>query len=213
MKIRVLVVDDFPLQREGLTASLEADPQIAVVGDAEDGASGLALARQLRPDVAVVDMKMPGLGGPALVGRLHDDVPECRVLVVSASEEPHTLLDAVAAGAAGYLSKRVTGRELRHAVTTVHTGGSVISPSLAPYLLTQYSQVSRGDARPLRPLLSLREQEILRLLVEGRTDSEIGGELYVSSRTVQNCLTKIRDKTGVRRRAELARWAVEHSLT
>src|SRR4051794_9743790 len=80
MKIRVLVVDDFPLQREGLTASLEVDQHIEVVGEADDGRSGLALARQLRPDVAVVDMRMPGLGGPALVGRLRDEVPECRVL-------------------------------------------------------------------------------------------------------------------------------------
>jgi DNA-binding NarL/FixJ family response regulator len=213
MKIRVLVVDDFPLQREGLTASLEVDQHIEVVGEADDGRSGLALARQLRPDVAVVDMRMPGLGGPALVGRLRDEVPECRVLVVSASEKPDTLLDAIAAGAAGYLTKRISGRELRHAVMTIHEGGSIISPTLAPYLLMQYSQVSRGEKTTVRPLLSVREQEILRLLVDGRTDREIGGELYVSSRTVQNCLTKIREKTGARRRSELARWAVEHALS
>ena len=88
----------------------------------------------------------------------------------------------------------------------------MISPSLAGYLLTQYSQVSRGERRPLRPLLDTREQEILRLLVDGRTDREIGGALFISARTVQNCLMKIRDKTGLTRRAELARWAVEHAL-
>jgi DNA-binding NarL/FixJ family response regulator len=212
MKIRVLVVDDFPLQRDGLTASLEVDPQIQVVGDAHDGESALALARRLRPDVALVDMHMPGLGGPPLVARFQREVPECRVLVLSASERPETLLDAVSAGAAGYLTKRVGGRELRHAVTVVHGGGSMISPSLAGYLLTQYSQVSRGERRPLRPLLDTREQEILRLLVDGRTDREIGGAMFISARTVQNCLTKIRGKTGLTRRAELARWAVEHAL-
>src|SRR3954467_3037322 len=104
MKIRVLVVDDFPLVREGLTASLEVDPDIEVVGEAGDGEQGLSLARELRPDVVLTDMRMPGLGGPVLLARLREEVPEARVLVVSASEKAETLLEAVSAGAAGYLT-------------------------------------------------------------------------------------------------------------
>ena len=213
MDIHVLVADDFPLQCEGLTASLEVDPEISVVAEAHDGETALALAHGLQPDVAIVDMRMPGLGGPALVGRFRDEVPGCRVLVLSASERGETLLDAISAGAAGYLTKRASGADLRHAVKTIQTGGSIIAPALAPYLLTQYSQVSRGESKPICPLLSRREQEVLRMVVEGRTDNEIGSALFVSSLTVQNCLTKIRNKTGLRRRSELARWAVERSLT
>src|SRR4051794_3991437 len=213
MNIRVLVVDDFPLVREGLTASLEVDPDIEVVGEAADGEQGLTMARDLRPDVILTDMRMPGLGGPVLLARLREEVPEARVLVISASEKAETLLDAVSAGAAGYLTKRVSGRELRHAVISVHGGGSVITPSLARHLLREYSSVSRGESLSVRPLLANREQEVLRLLAKGHTDREIGSTLYISPRTVQNHLTRIRDKTGMRRRSELARWAVEHSMT
>ena len=213
MRIRVIVVDDFPLVREGLIASLEVDPAIEVVGQAADGESGLELARTVRPDVVLTDMRMPGLGGPVLLARLREELPETRVLVVTASEKAETLLEAVAAGAAGYLTKRVSGRELRHAVITVHGGGSVITPTLARHLLREYSHVSRGEPLSVRPLLAQREQEVLRLLAQGYTDREIGHQLYISPRTVQNHLTRIREKTGMRRRSELARWAVEHAMT
>src|SRR5947208_1870938 len=213
MKIRILVVDDFPLVREGLTASLEVDPGIEVVGEAADGDAGLSLARELRPDVVLADMRMPGLGGPVLLAKLREELPDTRVLVVSASEKAESLLEAIAAGAAGYLTKRVSGRELRHAVITVYGGGSVITPALARHLLREYSHVSRGEPMSIRPLLAQREQEVLRLLAQGHTDREIGGKLYISPRTVQNHLTRIREKTGMRRRSELARWAVEHAMT
>jgi len=212
MKIRVLVVDDFPLVREGLTASLEVDPGIEVVGEAGDGEEGLRLARVVRPDVVLTDIRMPGTGGAALTARLRAELPGTRVLVVTASEKAETLLEAVAAGAAGYLTKRASGPELRHAVITVHGGGSVITPTLARHLLREYSQVSRGQPLSVRPLLARREHEVLCLLAQGRTDREIGTELYISPRTVQNHLTRIREKTGKRRRSELARWAVEHAV-
>jgi len=213
MQIRVLVVDDFPLVREGLTASLEVDPGIEVVGEASDGEEGLQMAREMRPDVILTDMRMPGLGGPVLLTRIREELPDTRVLVVTASEKAETLLEAVSAGAAGYLTKRVSGRELRHAVITVHGGGSVITPTLARHLLREYSHVSRGEPLSVRPLLAQREQEVLRLLAAGHTDREIGCKLYISPRTVQNHLTRIREKTGRRRRSELARWAVEHAMT
>ncbi|HEY3185881.1 MAG TPA: response regulator transcription factor, partial [Solirubrobacteraceae bacterium] len=111
MKIRVLVVDDFPLVRDGLIASLEVDPNIEVVGEAADGREGLDLARELRPDVAVIDMHMPGLGGRVLLSRIRNELPETRVLVVTASEDAQILLEAVSEGAAGYLTKRVSGRD------------------------------------------------------------------------------------------------------
>jgi two-component system, NarL family, response regulator DevR len=212
VKIRVLVIDDFPLVREGLAAALAIDPGFEVLGQGSDAEEGMRMARELRPDVVLLDLRMPEGGGIALLEKLRDELPETRALVVTASEKAEALLDAVAAGAAGYVTKRVSARELRHAVVTVYSGGSIITPTLAGHLLREYSQVSRGEPLHVRPLLGQREQEVLKLVAQGCTDREVGTRLYISPRTVQNHLARIREKTGLRRRSELAAWAAEHSL-
>ncbi len=211
MKIRVVVADDFPLVREGVVRALDSDPAIEVVAQAENGHDALRVAEDLKPDVMILDLRMPGLGGLEVLDKLRASRPEIRVIVMTASEQASTLLDAVAAGAAGYLSKRSTGEELRQAVITAHGGGSVITPSLASHLLKEYSSSARGEQSQVRPLQG-RELDVLRLVVQGLTDNEIGQELFISPRTVQNHLTRIREKTGLRRRSELTRWAVEHAI-
>ena len=213
MKIKILLIDDFPLIREGFAAALETDPGLTIVGQADNGETGLRLTAELQPDVVILDLHMPMMGGMTVLERLRPQAPDAKVLVVTATEKAQPLLDAVAAGAAGYLTKRSTREELRQAVITVYGGGSVISPMLAGHLLKEYSRASRGEASSVRPLLGQREHDVLRLVADGYTDREIAGELFVSPRTVQNHLTRIREKTGKRRRSELARWAVEHSLT
>jgi DNA-binding NarL/FixJ family response regulator len=212
MKIRVVVADDFPLVREGLVRALERDPGIEVVGQAENGAQALELAREHHPDVMVLDLRMPEMGGIAVLERAREELPDVRVLIMTASEKAESLLDAVGAGAAGYLSKRASAEELRQAVITAHGGGSVITPALASHLLREFSHNARGEGSSLRPALGPRELDVLRLVAQGHTDTEIGKALYVSPRTVQNHLTRIREKTGLRRRSELTRWAVEHSI-
>ena len=213
MNIRILLVDDFPLLRQGLAAALETDPALKVVGQADNGEEGLRLARELQPDVVILDLHMPGMGGMTVLERLRTQAPGAKALVVTATEKAQPLLAAVAAGAAGYLSKRCTREELRQAVITVHGGGSIIAAELAGHLLKEYSRASRGEASHVRPLLAEREHDVLRLVATGSTDKEIAEALYISPRTVQNHLTSVREKTGLRRRAELTRWAMEHSLT
>jgi DNA-binding NarL/FixJ family response regulator len=213
MNISIVIVDDFPLICEGFAAALGTDPGLNVIGQADNGAEGLRLARELRPDVVILDLNMPGMGGMSVLERLGTEVPETKVLIMTASETAQSLLDAVAAGAAGYLTKRAAREELRQAVITVHGGGSVISPMLAGHLLKEYSRASRGEGSHVRPLLGEREHEVLRLVAGGGTDKEIAERLYISPRTVQNHLTRIREKTGLRRRAQLTRWAMEHALT
>jgi DNA-binding NarL/FixJ family response regulator len=213
MHIRVLLVDDFPLVREGIAAALEADPAIEVVGQADSAAEGLERARELRPDVIVLDMRMPGACGVVLLEQLAAELPQVKVLVMTASEKADTLLQAIAAGAAGYLTKRATRLELVDAVITIHGGGSVVAPQLAAELLRDYRRVARGGGGTGRSLLTAREREIVGLVSEGMTDKEIAGRLFISPRTVQNQLGRIREKTGSGRRSELARWAVEHLAT
>jgi|tagenome__1003787_1003787.scaffolds.fasta_scaffold20839972_2 DNA-binding NarL/FixJ family response regulator len=213
MNITILLVDDFPMIREGFVTALESDPGLTVVGQADGGEEGLRLARELAPDVVVLDLAMPGMDGLAVLERLRTEAPDTKVLIMTATEKAQPLLDAVSAGAAGYLTKRATREELRQAIITVHGGGSVISPMLAGHLLKEYSLASRGKASNMRPLLGEREHDVLRLVAGGRTDREVAQLLFISPRTVQNHLTHIREKTGVRRRTELTRWAMEHAVT
>ena len=211
MNIRVLVADDHPLARAGMVRALARDPGIEIVGEAEDGQTALDMARTLEPDVLVLDLRMPGLGGTVVLERLRGELPDVRALVVTASESPEAVLDSVAAGAAGYLSRAPPARA-RQAVIATYGGGSVISPDLARHLLREVAGAARGQGSSVRPVLNSRELDILRLVSRGMTDNEIGAELYLSPRTVQNHLSRMREKIGVRRRSELARWAVEHAI-
>jgi DNA-binding NarL/FixJ family response regulator len=197
--------------RDGVRRALNSDPAIEVLAEAENGLEAIELAERLEPDVVILDLRMPDLGGLAVLDKLRTSRPQIRIIVLTASEQASTLLDAIAAGAAGYLSKRSTGEELRQAVITAHGGGSVITPTLASHLLKEYSSSARGEQSQVRPLQG-RELDVLRLVVQGKTDNEIGKELFISPRTVQNHLTRIREKTGLRRRSELTRWAVEHAI-
>jgi DNA-binding NarL/FixJ family response regulator len=214
MKIRVIAADDFPLVREGIVRALNRDPAIEVVGEANNGHEALELVAALQPDVLILDLIMPGLDGLGVLDALSTSHPEVRVLLMTASEQAGPLLGAFEAGAAGYLSKRATGEELRQAVITAHGGGSVITPALADKMLRELPDSSGVDAqRRVRALLGPRELEVLRGVAQGKTDIEIGQELFISPRTVQNHLTRIREKTGLRRRSELTRWAVEHAIS
>ena len=212
MDIRVIVADDFPLVREGIARALAEGPGIDVIAEAGTGTEALALTLELSPDVLVLDLRMPEIGGLAVLARVREERRSVKVVIMTASEEAGTLLDAVAAGAEGYLTKRTTAHELRQAVVTAHGGGSVITPSLAKHLLQEFAHRAHGEASTVRPMMADREVEILRLVVQGKTDAEIGAALYISPRTVQNHLTRIREKTGLKRRAELTRWAVEHAF-
>src|SRR5256885_4180803 len=152
MNIRILLIDDFPLIREGFAAALEADPGLTIVGQADNGEDGLRLARELQPDVVILDLRMPEMGGMTVLERLRTESPDSKVLVVTATEKAQPLLDAVAAGAAGYLTKRSTREELRQAVITVYGGGSFPSPILPGGLPPAYSLAGpRAGARVLPP--------------------------------------------------------------
>jgi DNA-binding NarL/FixJ family response regulator len=211
MSIRVLVADDFPLMRQAVVAALGSHPDIEVVGEAADGEEALAGAHANRPDVLLLDLYMPNLSGLGVLARIRDELPDVRVLVMTASEKHESLVQAVGAGAAGYITKRSTVPQLCDAVLTVHNGGAAVTPSLTAHLLRAFTNGSVSAPRA-RPLLGQRELEVLRLVADGMTDDEISRRLFISARTVQAHLSRVRDKTGVRRRSQLARWATEHAV-
>jgi DNA-binding NarL/FixJ family response regulator len=211
-RIRVAVAEPHPLVRLGAVRSLERDGRIAVVGDTGDGAEAIELAHRMGPDVMVLELRMPDLGGALLLERLRSELPDIRALVLTASESRESVVDALACGAAGYLSKRTTGAQLCEAVVATHAGESAISPQLVHHLVSEFSALRAGSGFTAPKRLARRELELVKLIAAGLTDREIAARLYMSRRTVQNDLARIREKTGVHRRSELARWAADHSI-
>jgi DNA-binding NarL/FixJ family response regulator len=210
---KVLVADDFPLVRDGFAAALARDPSIRVVGFAVDGVDALEQTRALRPDVVLLDLRMPRMSGLMALTHLTAEMPSVRVLVVSDLECDDSVVDAVAAGAAGFISKHITGDELCEAVRAVRRGEAAISPDLLGHLMRGLRREPGGTGMSPTGALTVSELKVLRLVAEGRTDKQISQTLYISPRTVQSHLAHIRAKTGISRRTQLACWATEHAVT
>jgi DNA-binding NarL/FixJ family response regulator len=211
--IKVLVADDFPLVRDALASALSRHDELEVVGVASDGIETLERCHELHPDVVVLDLRMPRMSGLVALTRLTAELPRTRVLLLTACEEPETVIDAVSAGAAGFVTKRISGAELADAVCTVHQGNPVVDASLTAHLVAGLRRDGAARSGGTTGKLTTNELNVLRLVADGRTDKQISATLYISPRTVQTHLSQIRAKTGVRRRTQLARWATEHLVT
>jgi DNA-binding NarL/FixJ family response regulator len=202
--IRVTVVDDHPIFRQGLAHSIEAAGDLELVAAVDSVESLDALA--IPTDVVVLDLGLPGLRGQHAVSHVREG--GATVLVVSANGSEVDVLDAIAAGASGYLTKGAEPNEILTAVRAVAAGGTYISPTLASYFLRAAQQPNARRAQ----LLTSRELEILALVAAGERDADIAEQLFISVRTVRSHLDRIRDKTGRRRRADLTRLALEHGI-
>jgi DNA-binding NarL/FixJ family response regulator len=205
--IRVVVVDDHALHRDGTRQILEAHPDLQVVGEADSGEVALALVNQLRPDVVLMDIRLPGMNGIEATRRLTRDHPEIRVIMVSAYDEDEYVRGALEAGAAGYLRKTAPGRELVQAVRAVATGASVLQSGLAARLLISSRQPAPGAAD-----LTERELAVLRLLMAGLHNREVASRLGISTRTVDRHCDNIYAKLGVSSRTEAVVRAISTKL-
>ena len=205
--IRILLVDDQRLMREGLRILLELEPDLKIVGEAEDGQAGLEAYEKLQPDVVLMDVRMPGMDGVEATWRLRERWPEGRVIILTTFDDDEYVFEGLRAGAQGYLLKDVSGHDLAEAVRTVAAGGALIEPSVARKVVAEFARLA-PPARPaetgLPEPLSDREKEILRLLAQGLSNREIATRLSLAQGTVKNYVTAILQKLGARDRTQAA---------
>jgi DNA-binding NarL/FixJ family response regulator len=205
--IRIGIVDDHALVREGLTLILQTQPDLAVVGQASDPTSALALAGELRPDIMLVDLSLDGADGLALIRDLHERHPAMRVIAVTMHHHEETVRQAFLAGAAGYVVKGAAGSDLLAAVRAVARNQHYVHPVVASVVVVDSLRWLRQTDR-----LSPREAEVLRLVTAGHTAVEAGRLLGISAHTVRRHLANMAAKVGVRGRVGLTRYALEHNL-
>jgi NarL family two-component system response regulator LiaR len=204
--IRVLVVDDHGVVREGLRTFLLLQEGIEVVGEAADGLEAVAAAEQLAPDVVLMDLVMPALDGVAAMRKIREHRPDARVIVLTSFTDDDRLLAAVRAGAAGYLLKTAPPQEVVRAIRAAHAGDAVLDPSAAGRLLQALA--GPREPQPLTP----REREVLALLSRGFTNKRIAADLGVSEKTVKTHVGSILAKLGVTDRTQAALYAVREGL-
>ncbi|MFQ5408976.1 MAG: response regulator [Anaerolineales bacterium] len=209
--IRIAIVDDQTLIREGLAALLAMVPDLDVVGQAADGRAALQLVAEHAPEVVLMDVRMPGMNGVAATREMHAHHPDTRVIVLTTFDEDEYVFEALKAGAAGYLLKSTDPEYLARAIRTVHAGQTILDPAVTGKVVRQAGRAA-GGAAALRERLTDREREVLRLLAEGATNAAIAAQLHVSEGTVRNHVGHILSKLGARDRTHAARLAVEWGL-
>jgi DNA-binding NarL/FixJ family response regulator len=213
MSIRVMVVDDHPMWREGVARDL-TEAGYEVVATSGEGRQAVRVAPAARPDVVVLDLQLPDVSGVEVIRGLRAALPEVRVLMLSASGEPQRVLDAVKAGATGYLVKSAAPAEFLDAVRRTAAGEPVFTPGLAGLVLGEYRRLAAGPAVPDdgAPRLTERETEVLRLVAKGLSYKQIAERLGLSHRTVQNHVQNTLGKLQLHNRVELTRYAIERGL-
>lgn len=209
-RIRVMVVDDHPMWRDAVARDLD-EAGFSVVAAVGEGEQALRVAGSVRPDVVIVDLNLPDLPGVRVTTGLHAAHPSARVLILSASGDQQDVLDAVKAGASGYIVKSASRAELLDAVRRTAAGDAVFSPGLAGLVLGEFRRLAASPT-PDTPRLTDREAEILRMVGTGLSYKQIAERLVLSHRTVQNHVQNTLSKLQLHNRVELVRYAIEHGL-
>lgn len=205
--IRVLLVDDQRLMRDGLRTLIELETDLDVAGEAEDGLQAITAYRDLGPDIVLMDVRMPNLNGVEATRRIKADWHEANILILTTFDDDEYIFEALRAGASGYLLKDVSGKELAAAIRTVANGGTLIAPSVARKVVSEFARLKPAPQESTETLpdpLSEREIEILQEVAKGYTNKEIADRLYLAEGTVKNYVTSILQKIGARDRTQAA---------
>ncbi|MFZ0547904.1 MAG: response regulator transcription factor [Candidatus Promineifilaceae bacterium] len=208
--IRILVADDHPIVRDGLVAILGTRPDFAVVGEAGTGREAVEQYDLNNPDVVLLDLEMPEMDGVAVLRALRQQDPNVKVIIFTAFDTDERIVDAVRAGAAGYLLKGSPREDVFRAIQVVYAGGSLLQPVIASKLIKQMSQTTPEPEMP--EALTPREEDVLRLLAQGLQNKEIAAELVISERTVKFHVSSILSKLNAGNRTEAVAIAAQHGL-
>ena len=208
-KIRVLLVDDHAIMRDGISALLDLQDDIEIVGEASEGKEAVEKARELVPDVVVMDISMPEMDGLEATRRIKKKNPSVKVLVLTQHDNREYILSTIKSGSDGYLPKRALGSELVAAIRAIHQGHSFLYPTAAGILLEDYRR--QVEKEPYDRLTE-REREVFRLIADGHTSREIADMLFISLKTIQNHRAKIMEKLNIHNRSELIKYAILKGL-
>jgi two-component system, NarL family, response regulator NreC len=208
--MRILIADDHAILRTGLRLLIEAQPNLSVVGEAENGREALEKARALRPDLILLDLNMPEVDGLAVIPQLRREAPESRILVLTMHDDAAHLRQALDAGASGYVLKKAVDQELLMAIRAVRRGETYVHSAMTHKLLESLAQTEEtAEDDPWRRL-SEREFDVMRLVALGYTNSEIAEELYISVKTVESYRARGMEKLSLETRAQLVQSALKH---
>ena len=210
-KIKVLIAEDHPIMRQGLSVVLDAYEGVTLVGEAEDGEQAVRLAQELKPDVIIMDLQMPVKDGLTAIQEITELQPDIRILVLTSYPEDDKVFQAVKAGAMGYFLKETRSEQLIEAIRMVHQGTAVLQPEIARKLMAEIRQPTNGT--PTKDALTQREMEILKYLARGYSNQEIAEKLVISTRTVATHVGNILGKLHLANRTQAALYALEQGIS
>jgi DNA-binding NarL/FixJ family response regulator len=208
--LHIFIVDDHDLFRAGVRGSLPDD--IVVVGDASEVEAAVELILERRPDLVLLDVHLPAGGGRAVIEAVHQVDPAMRFLAISASDAPEDVVATIRAGARGYVTKTISAHDLADALRRVAGGDAVFSPQLAGFVLDAFSSIAVKDIDPELDQLTKREREVLQHIARGYTYREVGDQLFISPKTVENHMSSVLRKLQLSNRHQLTRWAHDRKL-
>jgi DNA-binding NarL/FixJ family response regulator len=210
--IRILIVDDHAILRDGIRALLESESDISVIGEAEDGRTAVRLACQLKPDIVLMDIAMPLLNGLEATRQIRHDCPEVKVLVLSMHENDEYIRQALANGAMGYILKDATAHELIDAIHAIQNGEAILSPAITRLVIENYLRWGDIQKDSSTNGLSPREREVLQLIAEGYSNIQIAEILCISIKTVQAHRMNLMTKLDLHNRADLIKYAIQRKI-
>ena len=210
--LRLLVVDDHEVVREGLVALLSRREEFQVVGEAGTVAESIAAARRFEPDLVVMDVRLPDGSGIEACRDIRAEFPAMRIVMLTSYPDEEAVLSAILAGASGYLLKQIRGRDLVTALEAVGRGDSLLDPAVTERVLERVRRIASGDDHDELSALTAQERKILLLVAEGKTNKEIAADVFLSDKTVKNYVSSILSKLSLQRRAQAAAFVAKHRL-